>query len=172
MAPLNQATSQPHHRRPSSKPALVQMNTSRTMSPRLIAERVHSCRYCQAQEIDPDTQRRDWIANTVATIPVRYRGSTVVNGASHGCAFFLDSLNILDTILTSYEYDRGHQSTNFVAANWIYELSLSSDEHGREISSASGVWSCAEGELPDAIRMPTQRHVGYVAFTSAGMSSK
>lgn len=135
--------------------AVALTDSSTSLQPDL-SERTHSCTFCQAQEIDPNTQIRGHSLDPAPAIVIGYRGSKVVHGASNGCLIFADCLELLDVVLRSHNYDDGYQSANFRAENWIYEMDMCLNGLTHVIQEVKGRWKCVKVELPNASRIPLQ----------------
>jgi hypothetical protein len=89
-------------------------------------ELIHSCCFCNVQELDPGMDPKRTPGDLSSGTLIRYRGSRVRDGALAGCAFFKDAFDSLQSILKNHEHDQGSDSPHFRLENWIYELSFRS----------------------------------------------
>jgi hypothetical protein len=149
---------------------LVQQSHSNDPPALDLQEQIHSCQFCQIQEIDPTLQKLYSVDSPEPVTTVRYRGATVLAGALNGCAFFSDALKELDKVFVAQGVLEGCTSANFRANNWIYELTFGHGTGGLDdhLQTAEGVWTCAVAELSVATRYPHQERSKYLLISSQG----
>ncbi|OAL45520.1 HET-domain-containing protein [Pyrenochaeta sp. DS3sAY3a] len=129
-------------------------------------EIIHSCSFCNVQELDPGMEPKRTAGDLSSGTLIRYRGSRVRDGASEGCTFFKDAFDSLESILKTHEHEQGSDSPHFRPENWIYELFFSG--HTGRLETASGVWRCVMGELRGDTRQPKQRASSYFVLACQG----
>jgi hypothetical protein len=133
-------------------------------------ELIHSCCFCNVQELDPGMHPKRTPGDLSSGTLIRYRGSRVRGGALEGCAFFKDAFDSLQSILKNHEHYQGSASPHFRLENWIYELFFSN--HTGRLETARGTWRCAMGELRGDTQHPEQKDSHYLVLACQGTGSK
>lgn len=132
---------------------------------------IHSCSFCNVQELDPSMER-NWKVNddVFSGTLIRYRGSRIRDGALEGCAFFKEAFDSLQSILETHENEETSDSPRFRPENWTYELFFS--EYAERLETARGTWRCAMGELRGDVRHPEQKERSYFVLACQGTEIK
>lgn len=116
-------------------------------------ENTHSCHFCSIQEVDINLRLND--ADSPEGTVVKYRGSTVISGASNGCELFKKMMSNLFSIIGKHRGEHGGVfDPRFIPENWVCTLAFPGYRGIWE--SASAEWTCVIGELPGIGAHPEQ----------------
>lgn len=125
---------------------------------------IHSCQLCSVQELDP-LRYLETDDDITPLCLVKYRGTTVLEGASNGCYFFRELITKLEHTLQKRGYGDGSGCVlEFRPKKWICELRSWNTLHWVFIE-----WNSVEGELP-VISLPdvARRSGHFYAFVADG----
>lgn len=132
---------------------------------------IHSCSFCNVQELDPSMERKKGVNDDLFSgTLIRYRGSRIRDGALEGCTFFKDAFDSLQSIFETHEHEQAGDSPGFRPENWIYELFFSN--YTKRLETARGTWRCAVGELQGDMRHPEQKERSYLVLACEGAELK